>query len=66
VQLRKPAWLKLMLHVCKYPTVTVGGFLLGNTAEDVQDAVPVFHGVPTPSFLEYARAVVRDRHPGTL
>jgi hypothetical protein len=50
----------MLLHTCKHPTATVGGFLLGATSSgDVVDAVPVFHGVPSPAFLDYARTVVR-------
>ena len=53
------AWLKALLHVCKHASSVVGGFLLSNGDGDFVDAVPVFHGVPTPAFLEYAKAAVR-------
>ena len=48
----------MLLHACKHTTTVVGGFLLGSGSR-VVDAVPVFHGVQSPMFLDYAKSVVR-------
>lgn len=61
------AWLKLMLHVCKHAAAPAGGFLLGRRTEgadgaggvEVQDAVPLFHHLPTPAMAAACADMVR-------
>lgn len=46
-ELQQTAYVKLVLHALKHPTCAVNGVLIGradNTAVEVTDCVPLFHG----------------------
>lgn len=64
--LAQPAWLKMLVHVCKHPEDVVGGFLVGVDAEagpNVEDVYPVFHSLPSPPMLALAAEAVRPSLP---
>lgn len=50
------AYLKVILHACRYPSRSILGVLLGSVAKDgsveVSDAIPAFHSNPLAPALE--------------
>lgn len=57
------AYLKMFLHVSKFSSSAIGGYLIGTSTSggdyNVTDVVPVCHSNPCGPILEIAAAMVR-------
>lgn len=58
------AYAKIVLHAAKFPSESVGGFLLGTVYGGITDVVPVFHETPVGPILSTAAQVVDSMWAG--
>ena len=60
------AYAKIVLHAAKYPSESVGGFILGSSAlgAGILDVVPVFHGTPLGPILSNAAMAIEGLYSG--
>ena len=69
IQFNLESYAKVVLHALKYPSDSVGGFLIGEImGQDlkVNDVVPVYHGPPVSPILEIASIITQQIFEGKL